>query len=83
MGVRVTRTAQASWRGDLTGGGGRIGVGSGAYEGPRIDLRSEGEVPGVDAEAFERLAQEAEDTCPVSRALAGTEITLEVRLAGN
>jgi lipoyl-dependent peroxiredoxin len=34
MGVRVTRTAQASWKGDLPNGGGRIGVGSGAYEGP-------------------------------------------------
>ena len=34
MSVRVTRTAQASWQGDLTGGGGRIGLGSGAYEGP-------------------------------------------------
>ncbi len=34
MSVRVTRTAQASWRGDLADGGGRIGVGSGAYEGP-------------------------------------------------
>src|ERR1700747_3272550 len=34
MSVRVTRTAKASWQGDLDGGGGRIGVGSGAYEGP-------------------------------------------------
>ena len=34
MSVRVTRTAQASWQGDLAEGGGRIGVGSGAYEGP-------------------------------------------------
>ena len=34
MSVRVTRTAKASWQGDLAEGGGRIGVGSGAYEGP-------------------------------------------------
>jgi len=34
MSVRVTRTAKASWHGDLDDGGGRIGVGSGAYEGP-------------------------------------------------
>ena len=34
MSARVTRTAQASWQGDLAAGGGRIGVGSGAYEGP-------------------------------------------------
>src|SRR5881227_420313 len=32
--VRVTRSAQASWQGDVGDGGGRIGVGSGAYEGP-------------------------------------------------
>jgi lipoyl-dependent peroxiredoxin len=147
MGVRVTRTAQASWQGDLPSGGGRIGVGSGAYEGPftlrarvddverstnpeeligaahagcftmslanllnesghppadlnttarvrleqldtgftitGIELQTTGEVPGVDAETFAKLAQQAKDTCPVSRALAGTEITLEARLAGN
>src|ERR1700758_730431 len=34
MSARVTRTAEASWQGDLAEGGGRIGVGSGAYEGP-------------------------------------------------
>ncbi len=147
MSVRVTRTAQASWQGDLTGGGGRIGLGSGAYEGPftlrarvedverssnpeeligaahagcftmslanllsesghppadlqttarvrleqldtgfaitRIELQATGEVPDVDADTFASLAQQAKDTCPVSRALAGTEISLEVRLAGD
>jgi lipoyl-dependent peroxiredoxin len=144
MSVRVTRTAHASWQGDLAEGGGRIGVGSGAYEGPftlrarveeverstnpeeligaahagcftmslanlltesghppvdlktsaqvrleqletgftitNISLETVGEVPEVDAEEFARLAQQAKDTCPVSRALAGTEITLEARL---
>jgi lipoyl-dependent peroxiredoxin len=147
MGVRVTRTAQASWQGDLADGGGRIGLGSGAYEGPftlrarvedverstnpeeligaahagcftmslanllsesghppadlqttahvrleqletgfaitRIELQTHGEVAGVDADTFALLAQQAKDTCPVSRALAGTEITLEVRLGGS
>jgi osmotically inducible protein OsmC len=147
MSVRVTRTATASWQGDLAEGGGRIGVGSGAYEGPftlraRVDdverstnpeeligaahagcftmslanlltesghppadlqttakvrleqldtgfaitsiaLRAVGDVPGVDADAFAALAQQAKDTCPVSRALAGTEITLEAKLASD
>jgi lipoyl-dependent peroxiredoxin len=147
MSVRVTRTAKASWQGDLADGGGRIGVGSGAYEGPftlrarvgdverstnpeeligaahagcftmslanlltesghppadlqtsakvrleqletgfaitSIALQTVGEVPGVDAEQFASLAQKAKDTCPVSRALAGTEITLEARLGGD
>ena len=147
MSVRVTRTAKASWQGDLTEGGGRIGLGSGAYEGPftlrarvedverstnpeeligaahagcftmslanllsesghppadlettarvrleqldsgfaitRIELHTTGEVPDVDADTFGRLAQQAKDSCPVSRALAGTEISLEARLAGD
>jgi lipoyl-dependent peroxiredoxin len=147
MSVRVTRTAKASWQGDLAEGGGRIGVGSGAYEGPftlrarvedverstnpeeligaahagcftmslanlltesghppadlqtsakvrleqletgfaitNIALETVGEVPGVDADTFARLARQAKDTCPVSRALAGTEITLEARLASD
>jgi osmotically inducible protein OsmC len=143
----VTRTANASWQGDLTHGGGRIGVGSGAYEGPftlrarvedverstnpeeligaasagcftmslanllseaghppadlrttarvrleqldtgfaitKVELHTVGEVPDVDREQFASLAQQAKDTCPVSRALAGTEITLEATLAGD
>jgi osmotically inducible protein OsmC len=49
----------------------------------RIELQTTGEVPGVDADTFAKLAEQAKDTCPVSRALAGTEITLEARLAGN
>ncbi|MBV9002175.1 MAG: OsmC family peroxiredoxin [Solirubrobacterales bacterium] len=143
----MTRTGQASWQGDVADGGGRIGVGSGAYEGPftlrarvedmerstnpeeligaahagcftmslanllseaghppadvrttatvrleqldtgfaitNIRLETVGDVPGVDAETFSRLAQQAKETCPVSRALAGTEITLEARLASD
>jgi osmotically inducible protein OsmC len=31
---RITRTATASWQGAYPDGGGRIGVGSGAFEGP-------------------------------------------------
>lgn len=38
-------------------------------------------VPGIDAEAFERIAQAAKAGCPVSQALAGIEITLEATLA--
>ncbi|MBV8218210.1 MAG: OsmC family peroxiredoxin [Solirubrobacterales bacterium] len=147
MGARVTRTAKASWQGDLAEGGGRIGVGSGAYEGPftlrarvedverstnpeeligaahagcftmslanllteaghppadlqttakvrleqldtgfaitNIALDTAGDVPGVDGDTFASLAQQAKDTCPVSRALAGTQITLEARLASD
>ena len=146
MSFRVTRRSHASWQGTVPDGGGRIELGSGAYEGPfslrarvedveratnpeeliaaaeagcftmslanmlteaghppkdlrttasvaleqrdtgftisQIALEAVGEVDGVTAEQFAELAAEAERTCPVSRALAGTEITLHAKLAG-
>ncbi|MBV8955130.1 MAG: OsmC family peroxiredoxin [Solirubrobacterales bacterium] len=147
MAVRVTRRSRANWQGSVADGGGRIGLGSGAYEGPftlkarvedverstnpeeliaaaeagcftmslanvlaeaghpaadlqttatvrleqqqegfaitRIALETVGQVDGIDAERFAELAAEAEATCPVSRALAGTEITVQATLAGS
>jgi osmotically inducible protein OsmC len=38
-------------------------------------------VPGLGEDEFQRLAVEAKETCPVSRALAGVPITLEASLA--
>ncbi|HYI50392.1 MAG TPA: OsmC family peroxiredoxin [Microbacterium sp.] len=38
-------------------------------------------VPGLDREAFDRIAADAKANCPVSQALAGIEITLEATLA--
>jgi lipoyl-dependent peroxiredoxin len=142
--IRLIRSAAASWSGTVPDGGGRLALGSGAFEGPftlkarveegqpganpeeligaghagcftmsladllsneghppadlrtsarvrleqldegfritRIALSTEGEVPGVDEALFRRLAEQAKVTCPVSLALAGTEITLEARL---
>ncbi len=46
----------------------------------RIDLETEGTVPGVDAKTFETLASEAKVHCPVSRALAAVEIGLKATL---
>ena len=46
----------------------------------RIELHTVGDVPGVDHGSFRDLAEQAKD-CTVSRALAGTEITLEASLA--
>jgi osmotically inducible protein OsmC len=40
-------------------------------------------VPGLDPAAFEQHAEAAKAGCPVSRALAGIEITLEAKLAGS
>ena len=38
-------------------------------------------VPGLAEEDFQRLASEAKDNCPVSKALAGIAITFEATLA--
>jgi lipoyl-dependent peroxiredoxin len=47
----------------------------------RIDLDTEGRVPGIDQEHFAEHAAEAKAGCPVSRALAGVEeINLSARL---
>ena len=44
-----------------------------------IKLTVRGEVEGLDAEAFKRVAEQAKDTCPVSKALTGVEITLDAQ----
>jgi lipoyl-dependent peroxiredoxin len=46
----------------------------------RIDLATEGSVPGIDAGTFEKRAEEAKQNCPVSKALQAVEITLTARL---
>ncbi len=47
----------------------------------RISLTCVGEVSGVDKNRFAELAERAKATCPVSLALAGTEIVLDATLA--
>ena len=46
----------------------------------RIELDTEAEVPGLEDDEFHKLAEAAKKGCPVSRALAGPEITLKARL---
>jgi lipoyl-dependent peroxiredoxin len=47
----------------------------------RIDLDTEGRVPGIGPGQFQQYADEAKRNCPVSRALAGVgEITLTAKL---
>ena len=43
-----------------------------------IALAVQGSAEGVSAERFAEIAQEAKNTCPVSKALAGTTISLKV-----
>jgi osmotically inducible protein OsmC len=147
LAVKIVRNAQASWSGTVPDGGGRLALGSGAFEGPftlrarvedgqsganpeeliglghagcftmsladllsteghppqdlqtkaqvhleqtdsgwaitLIELHTTGKVEGVDETTFARLAEQAKATCPVSRALAGTEITLVAALASD
>jgi osmotically inducible protein OsmC len=45
-----------------------------------IKLTVRGEVSGMDAAAFQQAAQAAKETCPVSKALTGTTITLDAQL---
>ncbi len=60
-----------------------LGSGDSGPEIRRIDLRTEGVVPGIDQDHFAKHAEEAKAGCPVSKALAAVgEITLEAKLAG-
>jgi lipoyl-dependent peroxiredoxin len=45
-----------------------------------IHLDVTGTVPGIDRETFMRIAEEAKTGCPVSAALAATNITMDARL---
>jgi osmotically inducible protein OsmC len=46
----------------------------------RIDLATEADVPGLSDEDFQEHAATAKAGCPVSKALAATEITLDAKL---
>ncbi|MET9675842.1 OsmC family protein [Streptomyces sp. NPDC006482] len=46
-----------------------------------VHLTVRGEVPGLDADRFQALAEDAKKNCPVSQALTGTTITLTAELA--
>jgi lipoyl-dependent peroxiredoxin len=46
----------------------------------RIELDSEAEVPGIDEATFRQQAEAAKTNCPVSKVLAGAQITLNAKL---
>jgi osmotically inducible protein OsmC len=46
----------------------------------QIELETEAEISGIDDATFQKYALEAKQNCPVSKALAGTEIRLTARL---
>jgi osmotically inducible protein OsmC len=51
-----------------------------AFSITKIDLEMEAEIPGIDDPTFQKHALDAKQNCPVSKALAGTEIGLTARL---
>ncbi len=57
-----------------------FGPEGGGFAISKIALTVEGTVPGIDDAKFQELAAGAKASCPVSKALAGTEITLDAKL---
>ncbi len=55
---------------------------AGGFRISSIKLAVDGRLQGLDQEGFLRVAEDAKSQCPVSKALTGTEINLEARLAG-
>lgn len=53
---------------------------SGGFEITRSAITLTGHVPGIQEETFIRIAREAKESCPVSKALGAIEITLDARL---
>jgi len=46
-----------------------------------VRLSTQGRVPGIEKDTFLEIAEEAKNSCPVSKALAGVDIELEAELA--
>jgi len=46
----------------------------------KIELATEAQIPGIDNSTFQQQAEAAKKNCPVSKALAGTAITLTAKL---
>lgn len=71
MAVRVIRRAHASWSGTVEDGGGRIGVGSGAFEGPfTLKARAEEGQRGTNPEELIGAAHAACFSMALSNILA-------------
>jgi osmotically inducible protein OsmC len=68
---RIATTAKVNL--DNVGGGFKI---------VSIELETEAEIPGIEEQVFQEQAETAKKNCPVSQALAGTEIKLQAKLVG-
>jgi osmotically inducible protein OsmC len=52
----------------------------GGFSIPRIELKTRARVAGIDAARFKELAEDAKRNCPVSKALASVQISLDAAL---
>lgn len=52
----------------------------GGFSITKIELMTEAQVEGMDNDAFQKLARDAKENCPVSKALAAVEISLDATL---
>jgi osmotically inducible protein OsmC len=57
-----------------------FGMVDGAPTIAKIELQTEADVPDIDDAKFQEIANAAKVACPVSKALAGTEILLDAKL---
>lgn len=46
----------------------------------RIDLQTEADIDGIEEAKFSEIAEQVKKECPVSKALTGTQITLDAKL---
>ncbi len=53
---------------------------AGGFSISKIELKTEGVVPGIDEATFKKIGEDTKKNCPVSRALASTAISLELTL---
>ena len=51
-----------------------------AFSITQIELETEAEIPDVDDAAFQKYAQDAKQNCPLSKALAATQISMNAKL---
>src|SRR5215472_1179968 len=58
----------------------KLEPGGGGFKITSIDLKTEADVQGMDEAKFREQAELTKKTCPVSVALAGTQINLEAKL---
>src|SRR5438067_13874284 len=58
----------------------KLEPGEGGFKITSIDLKTEADVPGIDESKFREQAELTKKNCPVSVALAGTQINLDAKL---